>query len=140
MTLRISRLIGSLALVLAITSCQIPDEALPLERIDILVDGKPGFLIQPTTHTSKWVWFTPTLLSAGLPGATQNWIFSKLVQNGIAVAGIDVGESYGSPDGIKIFDNFYHLLVSQYGMSPKPCLFPQSRGGLMSYGWAEQNP
>ncbi len=28
----------------------------------------------------------------------------------------------------------------RYGMSPKACLLPQSRGGLMLYNWAAENP
>ena len=44
-----------------------------------------------------WVWYAPTLNR--LPGAAEKWMFDRFLATGIAIAGIDVGESYGSPNG-----------------------------------------
>ena len=37
---------------------------------------------------------------------------------------------------IKLIDH----LVREYGLARKVCLLPQSRGGLMRYNWAAENP
>jgi dipeptidyl aminopeptidase/acylaminoacyl peptidase len=74
------------------------------------------------------------------PGARHAWIFQKLLERGIAVAGVDVGESYGSPTGRAGYDKFYDLLVGHYAFSPKPGLLAISRGGLMAYNWAAEHP
>ena len=31
-------------------------------------------------------------------------------------------------------------ILTAYGMSERPCLLPQSRGALMLYNWAAENP
>ena len=65
------------------------------------VDGHAAFVIMPKQLDEKspvpWVWYAPTL--PGLPGPEERWMFERFSRAGIAVAGIDVGESYGSPDG-----------------------------------------
>ena len=80
----------------------------------------------------------PTL--PGLPGTEEKWMFQKFLNAGIAVAGIDVGESYGNPRGRALFTVFYHELVSKRGLSKTPCLLARSRGGLMLYNWAVEHP
>ena len=56
------------------------------------------------------------------------------------MAGVDVGESHGSPAGRKAYGEFYDAVVKQYGLDARACLVPQSRGGLMLYNWAAENP
>ena len=67
-------------------------------------------------------------------------MFQKFLNEGIAIAGIDVGESYGSPAGRAIFTSFYRELVEKRRASKKPCLLARSRGGLMLYNWAVEHP
>jgi alpha-beta hydrolase superfamily lysophospholipase len=110
-----------------------------IQRTEIMIAGRHGFIFR-AGNSSKWVWYAPTLYQQGYPGKRHEWIFSHLLSQGISVAGIDVGESYGSPDGVKLYHEFYKVLTSQYGLSPKPCLLAQSRGGLMLYKWAEYHP
>ncbi len=86
---------------------------------------------------TPWVWYAPTL--PGLPGVEERWMFQQFIDAGIAIAGIDVGESFGSPDGRIIFTAFYNEMVKR-GMSAKPCLLARSRGGLMLYNWAVEHP
>ena len=43
-------------------------------------------------------WYAPTL--PGLPGPEEKWmVFQKFLDAGMAIAGIDAGESFGSPSG-----------------------------------------
>ena len=117
-----------------------PSKVLPLTGEVFLVKGCTAFLIMPSKITinkeTPWVWYAPTL--SGLPGTEEKWMFQKFIDAGIAVAGIDVGESYGSPAGRANFTALYDELVKR-GLSKKPCLLARSRGGLMLYNWAAEH-
>ncbi|HEY3415907.1 MAG TPA: prolyl oligopeptidase family serine peptidase, partial [Armatimonadota bacterium] len=116
-----------------------PVKSLPVAGGDVFsVEGHTAFLVlppQPTPgRTIPWVWYAPTL--PGLPGAEEQWMFEKFLNAGIAVAGIDVGESYGSPAGRRLFSSLDRKLVVERGLSPQACLLARSRGGLMLLNWA----
>lgn len=119
-----------------------PEKALPLPGEVFAVEGCTAFVIAPTKQNEKqptpWVWYAPTL--PGLPGVEETWMFERFTAAGIAIAGIDVGESFGSPDGRAKYSAFYRTLVEERKMSPKPVLLARSRGGLMLYSWACDNP
>lgn len=123
-------------------AAEIPQKQLPVKGEVLEVAGRPAFLILPAMRIGKkrtpWVWYAPTL--PGLPGVEEKWMFERFNQAGIAVAGIDVGESYGSPAGRKLFTQFYTLLTSTRGLAPKAVMLGRSRGGLMTLSWAEENP
>ncbi len=59
---------------------------------------------------------------------------------GVAVAGIDAGEAYGSSQGRKLFDALYDELTTKQGYAMRPCLFGRSRGGLWVSSWAADHP
>jgi len=121
-----------------------PQKALPLPGEVFEVDGRTAFVILPSAenlHTNRpvpWVWYAPTL--PRLPAVEEKWMFERFLEAGIAVAGVDVGESYGSPKGRAHFTALYRELVERRGFSRKPCLLPRSRGGLMLYNWAAEHP
>ena len=92
---------------------------------------------QPADGLTPWVWYAPTL--PGLPGTEERWMFERFMQAGIAVAGIDVGESYGSQQGRGLFSAFHHEMTKHRNFAPKPVLLGRSRGGLMTLGWAVEN-
>ena len=118
------------------------DKKLPLAGQVFLVDGHTAFLIlpkdRPAGRPTPWVWYAPTLPS--LPGTEEKWMFEKFLAAGIAIGGVDAGESYGSPKGCAVFSAFFQELVGKRGMAPQPCLLARSRGGLMLYNWASENP
>ena len=66
-------------------------------------------------------------------------MFEQFRNVGIAVAGIDVGESYGSPAGRKLFTALYREMTEKRGYSRKPVLLGRSRGGLMTLSWMADN-
>ena len=115
---------------------------LPISGEIFDLKGHTAFLITPvkglSANTTPWVWYAPTL--PGLPGSEESWMFQKFLDAGIAIAGIDIGESYGSPKGGAVFSFFYRELVHKRNLSKKPCLLARSRGGLMLYNWAVENP
>ena len=114
-------------------------KVLPLPGEVFSVNGHEAFVILPgnPSRPVPWVWYAPTL--PGLPGDEERWMFEQFTKAGIAVAGIDVGESYGSPDGRKLFSALYGELTDRRGFSTKPILLGRSRGGLMTLSWAEEN-
>jgi len=58
----------------------------------------------------------------------------------VTLAGVDVGESYGSPKGRAVYSALHDHLVTKRGMAKQACLLARSRGGLMLYCWAAENP
>lgn len=121
------------------------DKSLPLSGSAFTFNGHDAFIIVPGIIVPgeikpgmPWVWYAPTL--PGLPGKEETWMFQKFLDAGIAVVGIDVGESYGSPTGQKIYSEFYDYLVSKKEFGKRPVLLARSRGGLMLYSWAIKNP
>jgi len=118
------------------------DKKLPIAGEVFAIDGHTAFLILPkqrlASRAAPWVWYAPTL--PGLPALEERWMFEKFLTAGIAISGVDVGESYGSPNGRAAFSALYRELVEKRGMSPKACLLARSRGGLMLYNWAAEHP
>ena len=118
-----------------------PEKKLPMPGEVFRVEGRTAFVIPPDKKISDgatpWVWYAPTLTN--LPGTEERWMFERFTKAGIAIAGIDVGESFGSPDGRKLFSAFHRELTEKRGFAPKPVLLGRSRGGLMTLGWAVEN-
>lgn len=115
---------------------------LPLKGEVFTVEGRTAFLILPPKQKSKgpipWVWYAPTL--PRLPSKAEKWMFDKFVAAGMAIAGVDVGESNGSPAGRAIYSALHQELVKKRGLTKRACLLARSRGGLMLYNWAVENP
>ncbi len=109
---------------------------------EFTVNGCRVFVILPKPavpgQKQPWVWYAPTL--PGLPAPEETWMFERFLAAGIAVAGIDVGESFGSPAGRAHFTALYNELVQRRGFASKPVLLARSRGGLMLYNWAVEHP
>ncbi|MFK7790703.1 MAG: alpha/beta hydrolase family protein [Phycisphaeraceae bacterium] len=117
-------------------------DALQFERYEL--DGRHAFLLAPSeagkTELGKpWIWYAPTFHKKLPNQRDEGWMIERLHAKGIAVAGIDVGESFGSPKGRAIFQQLYEHMVEQ-GYSTKPVLLARSRGGLMLYNWAVEHP
>lgn len=112
------------------------------KRTNFDIGQAKGFIISPANlpadGSRPWVWYAPTIGSH--PNASNEWILKKLLEKGFTVAGVNVGESYGSPAGRKVFTDFYNHVVKEYKLDPRTKLIAQSRGGLMHYNWAAENP
>ena len=128
--------------LIALHAADAPQKSLPLPGQVFQLEGRTAFVILPQTRTTNqlvpWVWYAPTL--PGLPGNEEKWMFERFTMAGIAIAGIDVGESYGSPAGRALYSAFYGELTKRHGFAPKAVLLGRSRGGLMALCWAAENP
>ena len=119
------------------------DKAPPrIHKEPFTVAGHPAFVIRPPEKKIEpipWVLYAPTL-GTNLPGKSEAWMFERFLGAGIAIAGVNVGESYGSPAGRKIYTALHEKLVKDEGFDTKVSLLARSRGGLMLYCWAAENP
>ncbi len=101
-----------------------------------------GFVLEPPkpgpAGERPWVWYAPVL--GNNPGKQIEWMFRQLFDAGFYVAGVNVGESMGNPAGRKGYSRFYEHVVREFKLEPKARLLAQSRGGLMLYNWAAENP
>ena len=118
-----------------------PIKELILKGENFLVNGRPAFILWPPkekrTTPQPWVMYSPTL--PRYPDAHEKWMHQQFLDAGVAVAGIDVGECYGSPEGRKYFSAFYKEVTAKRHFGAKACLLGRSRGGLWSCSWAIRN-
>lgn len=118
-----------------------PVKKLILPGESFLIDDKPAFILWPDQEQRRqpqpWVMYAPTL--PAYPDRHEKWIHQQLLDAGIAVAGIDVGEAYGSPASQAAFTALYEELTSNREFARKPCLLGRSRGGLWVGSWAIRN-
>ncbi len=84
-----------------------------------------------------WIFYGPTLKR--YPDKAESWMHQQFLDAGIAIAGIDVGEAYGSPHAFPHFEALYQHMVRN-GYSKKPALLGRSRGGLWVSSWALKHP
>lgn len=119
-----------------------PVKQLILPGESFLVEGCAAFILWPEPAKRQtpqpWVLYGPTL--PGLPDRHEKWMHEQFLNAGIAVAGINVGEAYGSPKGQAQFTALYRELTQKRGFGAKPCLLGRSRGGLLVGSWAISNP
>lgn len=111
----------------------------PAESFEI--DGKPAFVLLPPEAKRQtpqpWIMYGPAL--PAYPDQSEAWMHRLFLDAGIAVAGIDAGEAYGSPHGRAACTALYHELVENRGFAKRPCLLGRSRGGLWVSSWAADN-
>jgi pimeloyl-ACP methyl ester carboxylesterase len=147
----ISKTLIAAAILLTFISHALADEpsaaTTPVKKLilpgeSFQVQGRPAFVLLPPEEKRQkpqpWVFYAPTL--PGFPDEAEKWMHEQFLAAGIAVAGIDCGEAYGSPAGVKLFTALYDELVEKRGFSGRPCLLGRSRGGLWVSSWAIANP
>src|SRR4051812_36048998 len=111
---------------------------LPGERLTVA--GRPAFIFLPARRSvpQPWVMYAPTL--PPYPDVHEKWMHERFLEAGVAIAGVDVGEAYGSPKGREGFTALYRELTSGRGFAARPALLGRSRGGLGVSSWAAENP
>ncbi|QDU41627.1 Arylsulfatase [Symmachiella dynata] len=123
-------------------SSLLPRKELILPGKSFFVADRPAFIFYPPREKRRkpqpWILYAPTL--PGLPDRHEKWMHEQFLAAGVAVAGIDIGESFGSPRGQKLYNALYRELTTKQGFAQKPCLLGRSRGGLMITSWAAAHP
>jgi predicted esterase len=124
------------------------DDARP-KRAQVLLNGE-SFLLNDrhafvmkaddslkSAESKPWIFYGATLKQ--YPDKAESWMHEKFLAAGVAIAGIDVGEAYGSPKAFAHFEALHQHMVSK-GYSTKPALLGRSRGGLWVSSWALEHP
>ena len=119
-----------------------PIKALILPGEAFLVDGRPAFIFWPDeakrSTPQPWIMYAPTL--PGLPDNAEKFMHQKFLDAGVAVCGIDTGESYGNADCRKWMEALYAELTEKRGFAKQMCLLGRSRGGLQVLSFAAAHP
>jgi len=130
-------------------SAQEPAAAAPQKNLIVPgeifdVDGHTAFLFTPAEDNAlppgaprPWILYGPTL--AAYPDEAEKWMHERFTEAGVAVAGIDTGESYGSPAAVQATEKLHAEMVKR-GYAAKPALLGRSRGGLWASAWAIAHP
>ena len=126
-----------------VTAADPPRKNLILPGEVFEVAGRTAFLFTPAADAAvpadgkPWILYAPTL--PAYPDAAERWMHEQFTQAGVAVAGVDTGESYGSPGGVAAAEALHAEMVRR-GYSQRPALLGRSRGGLWASAWAIAHP
>jgi pimeloyl-ACP methyl ester carboxylesterase len=106
------------------------------------VEGRTAFVFTPAAGAvpagpKPWIMYAPTL--AAYPDEAERWMHERFTRAGVAVAGIDSGESYGSPTAVQAMEALHAEMVRR-GYATKPAFLGRSRGGLGASAWAIAHP
>ena len=104
-------------------------------RHDFDVDGLKCRVVVPkqAAEGKPWIW------RARFFGHRKE-VDVALLEKGFHVAFVDVANLYGSTAALKRWDDFYAYLTDKHDFHQKPALEGMSRGGLIIFNWASENP
>lgn len=106
------------------------------------VAGHAAYLAMPKGVDAgkkvPWLWYCPS--DYKLPGKHEQWMIKQCLDNGIAVAGVDVRGDFGTPAGRKVFTAFHKQVTENYRVTQKVCMLARSYGGTQMYNWAAEHP
>jgi len=105
------------------------------ERHDYEVAGRMATVVIP----SKTAPGTPWLWRGEFFGAFAT-VDEALLRLGWHVAYLACPNTFGRPDTMERWQEFYKQLTEKHGFSRRPVLLGMSRGGLYVYNWAAAHP
>jgi hypothetical protein len=114
-----------------------PQKQLILPGEVFTVGGHTAFLFTPAADATPaaakpWLLYAPTL--PAYPDKAEQWMHEQFTK-----AGVDTGESYGSPRGVAAAEAL-HVEMVRRGCARKLALLGRSRGGLWASAWAIAHP
>lgn len=117
-------------------------------RENFTVGGQSAFLITPdggAAAGNPWIAYAPAVgglpaWSSGGGSGAEQWMFDQYLANGIAIAGVYAGDLSGNTDQRAGYTNLYNELVDNRSYAEQFSFHTRSRGGLLGYNWAADNP
>jgi lysophospholipase L1-like esterase/pimeloyl-ACP methyl ester carboxylesterase len=102
---------------------------------ELTIAGKPVTVVAPKTAAAgrPWVWHGEFFGHKPAPDIA-------LLGKGFHIVYMKINDMLGCPDAVKLWNQCYSELTTNYGLSKKPSLVGLSRGGLYCYNWATSNP
>lgn len=117
-----------------------PDQWSGFQRHNFTFDGVPAMVILPSTASDtasdpggRWIWRARFF-------GHEPQLDLALLGRGYHLVYCDVSNLYGSPKAVTRWNDFYAWVRSEYPLREKVVLEGMSRGGLIIYNWAAQNP
>ena len=105
------------------------------EKYEFKLDGHRCILVKPGTAARGKPWIWRARFFGHQPQADL-----ALLKKGFHLAYIEVGGLFGNPAAVERWNLFYGYLTREHGLSGKVALEGMSRGGLIIYNWARDNP
>jgi len=105
------------------------------DRYDFSYAGRPCIVVVPKRAAAGKPWIWRARFFGHEPQTDV-----ALLEQGFHVAYIDVADLFGSPQAVTLWDQFHAYLTQVHGFAVKPALEGMSRGGLIIYNWAANNP
>ena len=105
------------------------------ERHDFKYKGVKSLLVIPDSPAKGYPWVWRARFFGHQPQADI-----ELLKRGFHLAYCDVAGLFGNQVAVERWNEFYQMLITQRGLSKKPALEGMSRGGLIIYNWASENP
>lgn len=143
---RLALLVPLLAAVIATAispAADPPHKTLILPGEVFEVAGQTAFLFPPVDEAAEppqpkpWILYAPTL--PAYPDEAERWMHEQFTAAGVAVAGVDTGESYGNRAGVEAAEALHAEMVRR-GYAKRPAVLGRSRGGLWASAWAIAHP
>lgn len=102
---------------------------------ELAIAGKPVTVVAPKTTAAgrPWVWHGEFFGHKPAPDIA-------LLGKGFHIVYMKINDMLGCPDAVKLWNQCYAELTTNYSLSQKPALVGLSRGGLYCYNWAIANP
>lgn len=101
---------------------------------DMYVDGANKIVVPAKVADGKpWIW------RARFFGHEPQFDI-EMLKKGYHVVYCDVSNLYGSPVAVKRWNEYYNFLRLELLLADRAVLVGFSRGGLIAYNWAAQNP
>jgi pimeloyl-ACP methyl ester carboxylesterase len=105
------------------------------KEFDFTMDGRACKVACPAEAAPGRPWVWRALFWGHEPQADV-----ALLAKGFHVALIDVIELHGNDAAVAVFNKYHAFLTEKLGLSTRPALEGLSRGGLIAYNWASDNP
>jgi len=105
------------------------------DRYDFQCDSRKCIVVAPAAAAQglPWIWRARFF-------GHQPQTDIALLEKGFHLVYMDVAGLFGSPKAVEHWNAFYKHLTEEHGFAKKPALEGMSRGGLIIYNWAAQNP
>lgn len=105
-----------------------------MERIEkFQFNGYEATIMIPQKPNGKWIWKTEFLYAF-------DQAERALFEMGYTRVYYQISDKYGSPNAIKLMEDFYDFIVSEFKLNRQCILFGFSRGGLYAFNFALKNP
>ncbi|MFM8413919.1 MAG: alpha/beta hydrolase family protein, partial [Planctomycetota bacterium] len=140
---RTALLVAPLAATAVCRAADPPSKQLILPGEVFDVAGRTAFMFTPADEAAvppqdkPWILYAPTL--PAYPDEAERWMHEQFTKAGVAVAGVDTGESYGSRAGVEAAEALHAEMVRR-GYAKRPAVLGRSRGGLWASAWAIAHP